>query len=111
MPVPKEKRVIKKFLGGLVPTRAGYLTEPHSPEPKRLLEPKATEDEVKWFTDGAQFNTNHEMLIWLWSSSMARSNWCTRFVFACIPMRYLPSKALRAKANKAIVQCIAWDSI
>lgn len=26
-------------------------------------------------------------------------------------MRYLPSKTLRAKANKAIVKCIAWDSI
>ena len=35
--------MIKKFLGGLVPTRAGYLTEPHSPEPKRLLEPMATD--------------------------------------------------------------------
>ena len=45
VPVPKETKRIKKFLGGLVPTRAGYLTEPHSPEPKRLLEPKATDNE------------------------------------------------------------------
>ena len=43
VPVPQETKRIKKFLGGLVPTRAGYLTEPHSPEPKRLLEPMATE--------------------------------------------------------------------
>lgn len=67
--------------------------------------------EVKWFTDGAQFNTNHEMIIWLWSSCMASSNWCTKFPFACIPMRLLPTKSLRSKANKAIVKVIAWDSI
>ena len=51
---------------------------------------------VKWFTDGAQFNTNHEMLIWLWSSTMASTSWCTKFVFAAIPMRLLPTKTLRA---------------
>ena len=66
---------------------------------------------VKWFADGAQFNTNHEMLIWLWSSSMAKTSWCTKFVFACIPMRYLPTKSLRAKANRAITKVIAWDSL
>ena len=66
-------------------------------------------NQVKFFTDGAQFNTNHEMLIWLWSSCMAKSSWCTKFVFACIPMRYLPSKSLRAKANCAITKAIAWD--
>ena len=36
----QERRLEKRFPRGLVPTRAGYLTEPHSPEPKRLLEPK-----------------------------------------------------------------------
>ena len=40
---------------------------------------------------------------------MAKSSWCTKFVFACIPMRYLPSKSLRAKANSAITKVIAWD--
>ena len=39
VPVPRERIRENDFLGGLVPTRAGYLTEPHSPEPKRLLEP------------------------------------------------------------------------
>lgn len=66
--------------------------------------------EVKWFTDGAEFNTNHELIIWLWSSTMAMKNWCTKFPFAVIPMRFLPTKELRVKANKAITQVIAWDS-
>lgn len=66
--------------------------------------------EVKWFTDGAEYNTNQELLIWLWSSTMASTTWCTRYPFAIIPMRLLPSKELRAKANKVIVQAIAWDS-
>lgn len=65
---------------------------------------------VKWFTDGAQFHRNHELIIWLWSSTMAKTNWCTKFTFACVPMRLLPSKSLRAKANRAITKVIAWDS-
>lgn len=65
---------------------------------------------VKWFTDGAQFHRNHELTIWLWSSTMAKTNWCTKFTFACVPMRLLPSKSLRAKANRAITKVIAWDS-
>ncbi|CAJ1393929.1 unnamed protein product [Effrenium voratum] len=64
---------------------------------------------VKWFTDGAQFNTNHELLIWMWSSTLSSKNWSTKFPFAAIPMRYLPSKMLRTKANRAVVQAISWD--
>ena len=66
--------------------------------------------QVKWFTDGAQFNTDHEMIIWLWSSTMSMKNWCTKFPFAVIPMRFLPTKDLRVKANRAITEAIAWDS-
>ena len=65
--------------------------------------------QVKWFTDGAQFNTDHEMIIWLWSSTMSMKNWCTKFPFAVIPMRFLATKELRVKANKAITEAIAWD--
>ena len=57
---------------------------------------------VKWFTDGAEYNTNSEMLIWLWSSNLADSS--------ALPLRWLPTKELRAKANKTVVECIAWDS-
>jgi len=60
--------------------------------------------------DGAEYNTNSEMIIWLWSSTMAMKNWCAKFPFAVVPMRYLPSKELRSKANKRIVEAIAWDS-
>lgn len=67
--------------------------------------------QVKWFTDGAQFNTDHEMIIWLWSSTTAMKNWCTKIPFATIPMRFLPTKELRRKANKVITEAIAWDSI
>jgi len=63
---------------------------------------------VKWFTDGAEFNTGHELLIWLWSSTMAQTNYSTKYPFAAIPMRWLPTKELRSKANRAVVQ--AWDS-
>ena len=63
--------------------------------------------EVKWFVDGAEFNTNHEMLFWLWSSTMAKKTWSTKFLFAAIPMRHLPTKELRAKANKVVVEAIA----
>ena len=65
---------------------------------------------VKWFVDGCQFQNDHELLVWMWSSCMAKTAWATKFVFACIPMRLLPTKALRAKANAAIVKAIAWDS-
>ena len=65
---------------------------------------------VKWFTDGAQFCTNHELLIWLWSSVFAKTSWCTKYIFAGIPMRFLPTKALKKKANKVITDLIAWDS-
>ena len=72
---------------------------------------RTTPFKVKWFGDGAQFNTNHEMIFWLWSSSMAKTSCSSRFPFAAIPMRYLPTKNLRAKANRTIVNLIAWDSI
>ena len=65
---------------------------------------------VKWFTDGAEFNTGHELLIWLWSSTMAQTSYSTKYPFAAIPMRWLPTKELRSKANRAVVQAIAWDS-
>ena len=65
---------------------------------------------VKWFVDGAEFNSNHEMLFWLWGSTLADTNWSTKFPFACIPMRYLPNHKLREDANKEIVKTIAWDS-
>ena len=68
-------------------------------------------NQVKWFTDGAEFNSNHEMLIWLWSSTMADANYSCKFPFAALPMRWFPSKDLRAKANRAIVEIIAWDRI
>ena len=60
--------------------------------------------------DGAEYNTDMEMLIWLWSSTMARTNWATKVPFAVVPMKLLPTKQLRSSANKAIVQAIAWDS-
>lgn len=66
--------------------------------------------EVKWFTDGAQFHKNHELLIWLWSCPLAKSGWLTRFVFGAIPHRLIPTKSLRRKANEAMVKAIAWDS-
>ena len=66
--------------------------------------------QVKYFSDGAQFNTNHEMLFYMWSSALASSCWNSKFVLAAIPMRLLPTKKLRAKANRAIVELIAWDS-
>jgi len=66
---------------------------------------------VKWFVDGCEFNNNHELLVWMWSSVMAKTNWATKFVFAAIPSRFLPTKSLRAKANAAIVKAIAWDSV
>ena len=65
---------------------------------------------MKWFVDGAEYNTNSEMIIWLWSSTMALKNWCTKIPFAVVPMRYLPTKELRSRANKRIVGAIAWDS-
>ncbi len=42
---------------------------------------------------------------------MAKVTWATKFVFGCIPMRFLPTKSLRAKANAAMVKAIAWDSV
>lgn len=51
------------------------------------------------------------MIVWLWSSTLASTNWCTKFPFAVIPMRLLPTKDLRAKANRVIVEAIAWDSV
>ena len=42
---------------------------------------------------------------------MAKKTWSTKFLFAAIPMRYLPTKELRAKANKVVVEAIAWDSV
>ena len=47
----------------------------------------------------------------MWSSVMAKTSWATKFVFAAIPSRFLPTKSLRAKANAAIVKAIAWDSV
>ena len=65
---------------------------------------------VKWFVDGCEFHNNHELIVWMWSSVMAKTTWATKFVFAAIPARLLPTKALRAKANIAITEAIAWDS-
>ena len=59
--------------------------------------------------DGAEYNTNSEMLIYLWSSTMAMTNWSTKFPIAVVPMRWLPSKQLKEKVNQAIVKLIAWD--
>lgn len=42
---------------------------------------------------------------------MAESNYSTKFPFAALPMRWLPTKELRAKANQSVVQAIAWDCI
>lgn len=67
------------------------------------------QSQVKWFTDGAEFNTNHEMLIWLWSSNLSDAA-TSKHPFAALPLRWFPTKELRAKANKAVVECIAWDS-
>ena len=64
---------------------------------------------VKWFTDGAEYNTNSEMLIWLWSSNLADSS-TSKHPFAALPLRWPRTKELRAKANKTVVDCIAWDS-
>ena len=71
---------------------------------------KKSWNQVKWFTDGAEFNTNHELLIWLWSSTLADQTYNTKFCFAALPMRLLPTKDLRKRANQAVVEVIAWDS-
>jgi len=68
------------------------------------------QSQVKWFTDGAEFNTNHEMLIWLWSSNLADAS-TSKHPFAALPLRWFPTKSLRKKANQVIVDCIAWDCI
>ena len=65
---------------------------------------------VKWFVDGAEYNTNSEMLIWMWSSNMADTTYGTKFPFAALPMKWFPNKDLRARANKSVVEAIAWDS-
>ena len=65
--------------------------------------------QVKWFTNGAEFNTNHEMLIWLWSSNLSDAA-TSKHPFAALPHRWFPTEELRAKVNKAVVECIAWDS-
>lgn len=61
--------------------------------------------------DGAEYNTNSEMLIYLWSSTMAMTNWSTKFPIAVVPMRWLPSKELKEKVHRTIVKLIAWDRI
>ncbi len=66
--------------------------------------------EVKWFADGAEFNTAHEMLIWLWSSTLSDCNYTCKIPFAALPMKWFPTKTLRAKANQVVVEAIAWDS-
>ena len=68
------------------------------------------QSQVKWFTDGAEFNTNHEMLIWLWSSNLADAS-TSKHPFAALPLHWFPNKDLRKRANQVIVDCIAWDSI
>ena len=40
---------------------------------------------------------------------MSKKNWSTKFPFAAIPMRLLPTAELRRKANRAVVEAIAWD--
>ena len=40
----------------------------------------------------------------------AKTSWCTKYIFAGVPMRFLPTKALKEKANKVIADLIAWDS-
>ena len=60
--------------------------------------------------DGAEYNTNSEMLIWMWSSNMADTTYGTKFPFAALPMKWFPNKDLRARANKRVVEAIAWDS-
>ena len=71
------------------------------------------ENHARWngSVDGCEFNNNHELLVWMWSSVMAKTNRATKFVLAAIPSRFLPTKSLRAKANAAIVKAIAWDSV
>lgn len=41
-----------------------------------------TSDQVKFFTDGAEFKTNHEMLFWLGSSTLAQGtcSWNIKFL-------------------------------
>ena len=41
---------------------------------------------------------------------MSSTTFCTRYPFAVIPMKLLPKKDLREKANKVITSIIAWDS-
>lgn len=42
---------------------------------------------------------------------MAETSYSTKFPFAALPMRWFPTKELRRKANEAVVEVIAWDSI
>jgi hypothetical protein len=62
-----------------------------------------------WFSDGAEFNTNQELIIWCWCSALARgaSAWVQKFLFAAIPHRLIPTAALRKKANAAVTLAIA----
>ena len=66
---------------------------------------------VKIFVDGAEFKTNHEMLFWIWSSTLAEgtSSYTIKFLFGAIPMKLLPTKELRKLANERMVDVIRWD--
>ena len=66
---------------------------------------------VKFFVDGAEFKTNHEMLFWIWSSVLAdgTSSYTIKFLFGAIPMKLLPTKDLRRLANERMVDVIRWD--
>ena len=57
------------------------------------------QSQVKWFTDGAEFNTNQEMLIWLWSSNLADAS-TSKHPFAALPLRWFPTKSLRKKPTR-----------
>ena len=67
--------------------------------------------QVKFFVDGAEFKTNHEMVFWIWSSVLAEgaSSYSIKFLFGAIPMKLLPTKTLRKLANERMVDVIRWD--
>ena len=42
---------------------------------------------------------------------MANSTFSTKFPFAALPMKWFRTKELRARANRSVVEAIAWDCI